>query len=176
MQNRKNKGNFKTGFLIPIILGLVASCAPSQPHVPQEKPVAVEEQRIEQKLTQNSKHIETLLIELAEAEKPIKPLSKDVINHLNYEVTVKWIGPIEPVLQSITKLTGMGFKIIGTPRTPVLVNVDVKNEIVLEVLRNLGMQSGNLARIIYRPEANVVDLVYPKNFIISEIKTGKDAK
>jgi len=149
--------------ILPFFIWMVAACAPSpKPVVPVNSKTAMEK-HIEVSLNANSAKIQKLLVELSESEKAVKPISDEEMNQLSYTVSTKWDGPLEPVVRSVAQAVGMGVRVVGTPITPVLVDIDVHDEMVLEVLRNLGMQSGKLARIVYLPESNFIEIVYAKS-------------
>jgi hypothetical protein len=147
-------------FICLIIIGLLTSCA--KPEI-SPAPHNDLELRVVSSLEANSTKIENLLIELSETEKAVKPIDRKTLGQLNYEVNVKWTGPLEPVVKKVATSVGMKFNVIGSPNTPVLVSIDARDKMVLDVLRNLGMQAGNLAKITYRPRENAVEILYPNN-------------
>lgn len=147
-------------FICLIIIGLLTSCAKPESLPPSHNDLDL---KVISSLEANSTKIENLLIELSETEKAVKPIDHKIIGQLNYEVTVKWTGPLDPVVKKVAESVGMKFDVIGSPNTPVLVSIDARDKMVLDVLRNLGMQAGNLAKITYRPRENAVEIIYLNN-------------
>lgn len=80
---------------------------------------------------------------------------------LRRTVTVKWVGPIEPVMQRLADRAGYQMQVNGDlPPAPVVVTLDVRQKMVIDVLRDLGLQAGTRADVVVDPERSVVELNY----------------
>lgn len=76
-------------------------------------------------------------------------------------VTLKWVGPIEPVMQRLADRAGYQMQVNGDmPPAPVVVTVDARQKMVIDVLRDLGLQAGQRADVVVDPERSVVELNY----------------
>ena len=75
--------------------------------------------------------------------------------------SMEWVGPIEPVAQSLADRAGYQMQINGDkPPVPLVVSVQAREKSVVEVLRDLGLQAGRRADIVVDPERRVVELNY----------------
>lgn len=80
---------------------------------------------------------------------------------LRRTVTVKWVGPIEPVMQRLADRAGYQMQVNGDlPPAPVVVTLDVRQKMVIDVLRDLGLQAGQRADVVVDPERSIVELNY----------------
>lgn len=88
---------------------------------------------------------------------------KDYPASLKKKVTVKWSGPIGPLVQMLARDANLSTSVVGNPPpTPVLVYINAKNKMIGSVLRNVGYQAGNRAgvRVIPNDGGERVELVY----------------
>ncbi len=80
---------------------------------------------------------------------------------LRRTVTVKWVGPIEPIMQRLADRAGYQMQVNGDmPPAPVVVSLDARQKMVIDVLRDLGLQAGQRADVVVDPERSVVELNY----------------
>lgn len=80
---------------------------------------------------------------------------------LRRTISVKWVGPIEPIMQRLADRAGYQMQINGDmPPAPVVVTVDARQKMVIDVLRDLGLQAGQRADVVVDPERSVVELNY----------------
>lgn len=83
---------------------------------------------------------------------------------LRRAVTVNWIGPVEPITESLAERSSYDFMTIGTPPpVPVVISLDVENRPVIDVLRDIGLQLGVRGDVKVDSEARVVEIHYPPN-------------
>lgn len=81
---------------------------------------------------------------------------------LRRAVTVNWIGPVEPVAQTLANRAGYQFAVIGAePPTPLIVSVDSVNQPVIEILRDIGLQMGRRGILRVDGGRRVVEVQYP---------------
>lgn len=76
-------------------------------------------------------------------------------------VTIKWIGPVEPVARKMAETADYRFMTLGDePPVPIIVNIDVENARVIDILRSIGLQLGQRADIKVDGGTRVVELHY----------------
>lgn len=108
----------------------------------------------------------TALQTLASVEQARKPLAtvspvKDAPRELMRSISVDWTGPIEPLAQRIADRAGYTFEIIGMqPPIPVVININAVEKPVIDVLRDIGLQSGNRADIIVDADRKIIEVSY----------------
>lgn len=77
--------------------------------------------------------------------------------------SIDWSGPIEELVDRITRTAGYHFHLVGKrPPLPVLVSITVKDETLVDILRNIDYQAGNKASIRVYPHHHIVELRYAK--------------
>ena len=80
---------------------------------------------------------------------------------MNIPVSVRWNGPVKPILKDLTKKVNYKLHILGhPPNMPIVVNVYEKNTSVGEVIRNIGLQCGDKAQVVVLPHQQTVELRY----------------
>lgn len=85
----------------------------------------------------------------------------DAPMELRRTVSVNWVGPIEPLLLSLSDRAGYQMRVNGDkPPVPVVVSVQAREKSVIEVLRDIGLQAGRRADIIVDPASRTVELNY----------------
>lgn len=78
--------------------------------------------------------------------------------------SVDWSGPIEPLVRQLARAANYRVRVLGkSPAIPVLVSVYDKNEMLADILRDVGYQAGRRASIIVFPESRVIELRYAPN-------------
>lgn len=80
---------------------------------------------------------------------------------LQKAVTFTWSGPVEDVVREIAARAGYTFRTVGDrPPVPVLVNLDIYNEPMIEVLRDIGLQMGTRADLRLDAQSRAVEVIY----------------
>lgn len=107
------------------------------------------------------------LAETAQAAQPLPPLP-DVPNPASYGMagltSIDWNGPVEPLVKQLANTANYRFRVVGTaPAIPVLITIYTKNQMLSDVLRDVGYQCGRRAAVTIYPESRVVELRYAKN-------------
>jgi defect-in-organelle-trafficking protein DotD len=78
--------------------------------------------------------------------------------------SIDWSGPVEPLLRQIAKAADYRLRTLGTaPAIPVIVTINDSNEMLGDILRDVGYQCGRRATVVVFPESRVVELRYAKN-------------
>lgn len=103
---------------------------------------------------------------LASIEKAKNPGQGDAAipnapTELRRSITMSWNGPVEPLARMLADRASYGFQTIGdAPPTPPVVNVNVRAEPVITVLRSVGLQLGNRGTLKVDPNRRVVEIEY----------------
>lgn len=80
---------------------------------------------------------------------------------LQKAVTFSWSGPVEPVARDMAARAGYTFRTIGDqPPAPILVNLDITNQPMIEVLRDIGLQMGTRADLKLDANRRTVEIIY----------------
>jgi len=99
----------------------------------------------------------------ANAPRPLIDVSSLVTEEggLGGKATLDWSGPVEPLLAKIADLTNYQLRIIGnTPKIPVMVSVTKEKQVLAEILRDVGLQTGDRAALVVYPGTRVIELRY----------------
>lgn len=107
--------------------------------------------------------------EMARVEKVIAPPSGN--NHLTIPSTynlqtrasIDWSGPIEELTGRIAQAANYRLHVLGKePAIPILISLNVKDESLVEILRDIDYQAGRKASIRVYPNNQMVELRYAK--------------
>lgn len=80
---------------------------------------------------------------------------------LSRAITLTWVGPPEQVLRKLADRASYSFVTLGNrPPVPLVVNVDVQNQPVIEVLRDVGLQLGVRGDVKVDSQREIIELHY----------------
>lgn len=80
---------------------------------------------------------------------------------LQKAVTFTWAGPVEDVVRDMAARAGYSFRTVGDqPPTPVLVNLNIYNEPMIQVLRDVGLQMGTRADLRLDANRRSIEIIY----------------
>jgi defect-in-organelle-trafficking protein DotD len=150
--------------------GLTACVGNNQPK-PQ---LVVEPENVTMRLAAAADRASSALDSLAAIEQTrtptdLPPLAPSAPPELRRSITVNWIGPVEPIAKQLADRASYQFNITGNkPETPVIVSMNVRNQPVIESLRDIGLQLGGRADLKVDPNLKVIELSY------ANIQTGDD--
>jgi defect-in-organelle-trafficking protein DotD len=106
---------------------------------------------------------------MARVEKIVTPPHEDNVrtipNALALQTTasVDWSGPIAELTDRIAKAANYQLHVLGEPpAVPVLISLDVNDEPLTAILRNIDYQAGKRASIHVYPKLKVIELRYAK--------------
>ncbi len=121
------------------------------------------------KIAEAATSISHSMMAMARVEKVILPKeTNNIVNipssyQLQTRATVDWNGPVEEVLDRIAYASHFRLRTLGTPPSvPILVNLNIKDQSLAEILRNIDYQAGNKAMIHVYPDNQVIELRYAK--------------
>ena len=119
------------------------------------------------KLAEAANSVSDSMIDMARIEKVITPPNKDnsltIPNAYNLQAraSVDWSGPIAEVTNRVAKAAHFRLRILGqVPAVPILISLDLKDQSLAEILRNIDYQAGKKASIHVYPNSEVVELRY----------------
>ncbi len=121
------------------------------------------------KLAEAASSVSDSMLQMARVEKVIKPPSKDntltIPNAYNLQAraSVDWSGPIAELTERIAKAAHFRLRILGkVPSVPVLISLNIEDESLAEILRDIDYQAGKRAYIHVYPNSQVIELRYAK--------------
>lgn len=80
---------------------------------------------------------------------------------LQKAVTFSWNGPVEPVARDLAARAGYSFRTVGNqPPAPITVALDITNEPIVQVLRDLGLQMGSRGDLKLDANRRTVEIIY----------------
>ena len=88
-----------------------------------------------------------------------RPGSSPVPPELRRPVTLDWIGPLETLAESLAQYAGYRFAAAGRPPVrPAMVAVRAEDTLLIEVLRDAGLQAGSAATLVVDAGSRTVRL------------------
>lgn len=76
-------------------------------------------------------------------------------------ITINWIGPADQLSKKLADRASYGFLVMGdTPPVPLVVSLDVMNQPVIDVLRDVGLQMGERATLRVDSSRRMIELHY----------------
>lgn len=148
-----------------VLLTLLAGCRMTYMKPPINRPV--DDASI--KLAEAATALSDSMLEIAKIEKVILPPNKDntltIPNayELQTRASVDWSGPIREVTAQIAKSAHFRLRVLGKePSLPILISLNLKDESLAEILRDIDYQAGKKASIYVYPNSRVVELRYAK--------------
>ncbi len=107
------------------------------------------------------------MMEMARVEKVITPPSTDNTltipnaHNLQTRASVDWSGPISELTERVASAAHFRYRILGqAPGIPILISLNLKDQTLAEILRDIDYQAGKKAFIHVYPNSQVVELRY----------------
>ena len=124
----------------------------------------------ESSLAEASYSVSRSMVDLSETAQAAHPLPKlapppapDSYG-MGMPTNIDWSGPVQPILKQVANTAGYRLRVLGTaPGIPVIVTIYAKNEMLGDVLRDIGYQCGRRATVVVYPGSRVIELRYAKN-------------
>ena len=121
------------------------------------------------KLAEAASSVSDSMLEMARIDKAVKPPPMDNIltipnaYNLQARASVDWSGPIEELTEQIAASAHYRVRILGKiPAVPVLISINVQDQSLAEILRDIDYQARKKASIHVYPNSQVVELRYAK--------------
>jgi len=146
-------------YLMPLAALSLAGCELPPPVVIPQNPV---ESRLADAAGKAADALQQLAaVEQARSGVVVESAVADAPPELMQQITLAWVGPVEPVVRRIAERIGYGFNVLGnSPPVPVVVDVDAVGRRVIDVLRDIGLQAGVRADLTLDAQNHVVELQY----------------
>ena len=126
------------------------------------------EQIVQQEISNAAKDIQASLASLAKVEEA--KAWKDEIPVTSYSIpegplgnhlTVDWVGPVAPAVETIATLIGYTMNVTGKqPPVPAMITVHAVDVPALRILENIGWQAGQRIVITVNPQSETVQVTY----------------
>jgi len=150
-------------------LALLAGCEQNN----STTAIATEPDIVTVKLAQAADRASQALDSIASIEQQRSPNTPSLENYANaptnlmQPVSVRWSGPIEPIVKSLAERAGLRFHVKGNvPPVPLTVNVDAYQQPILHVLRDIGLQAGHRADLAVDGVAGVIEIRYAPGDVV----------
>jgi len=94
---------------------------------------------------------------------PIKPIAvvPDAPLELQRALTFDWTGPVEPLIEELTRKAGYRYGIIGNkPSLPITISMRANNKPLINVLRDIGIQMGARADLKVDAQSRMIEVQY----------------
>ena len=121
------------------------------------------------KLAEAATSISDSMQQMARVEKVITPPQRDNMltipnsSTLQTRASVDWSGPIAELTERIAKAAHYRLRILGKePAVPILISLDIEDQSLAEILRNIDYQAGKKATLHVFPNSQVIELRYAK--------------
>lgn len=77
-------------------------------------------------------------------------------------VTIKWTGPVEPLISKIADAVDYRLRVMGKQGTiPLLVSVQADHKPIIDVVRDVKYQLAGRAEVSLYPDQKIIELRYP---------------
>ena len=100
---------------------------------------------------------------MEQQQMPMKPVAivPNAPQELQRAVTFNWTGPVEPLVEELTRKVGYRYGVIGNqPTTPILINIKATNKPLINVFRDIGIQMGARGNLAVDAEGRVIEIQY----------------
>jgi defect-in-organelle-trafficking protein DotD len=144
------------------LLVALTACSRNAPH-PQ---LVAEPDQVTLRLAQAADRAANALDTLASIEQvrtptDLPPLAAGAPAELRRSITVNWYGNVEPLLKTLADRASYRFLITGNkPENALIVTINVRNQPVIETLRDVGLQMGTRAQVKVDAAQQVIELNY----------------
>lgn len=121
------------------------------------------------KLAEAADSVSDSMLRMARVEKIVTPPNVDNIltipsaYNLQARASVDWAGPIAELTSRVAKAAHYRIRVLGKePAVPVLISLNIQDESLAEILRDIDYQAGKRAYIHVYPNSQVIELRYAK--------------
>lgn len=151
-----------------ILLGLlisVSACAYVPRHNAQPQLVAEPDSvdlMLAEAADRATRALETLSA-MEQTQMPIKAIATvpNAPQELQRAVTFDWTGPVEPLVEELTRKAGYQYGIIGNrPALPITVTMRATNKPLINVFRDIGIQMGARADLKVDGQSRMIEIQY----------------
>ncbi len=152
-----------------IIAGFIAACDSTTHHSNKHPQLVAEPDKVSAMLANAADRASSALQTLAAVEHTRTPAASvnpvgDAPAELRRAITVNWVGPVEPITETLADRAGYDFQSVGkAPPNPIVVSLDIENRPVIDVLRDLGLQLGQRGDIKVDAARRLIEVHYPPN-------------
>jgi len=149
-----------------LVTAFVGACALPAQGVKRSPQVVAAPDKVSQMLANAADKASTALESLAAVEQARSHnVSVDpIVNappELMRAMTIQWVGPADQILKKLAERASYSFLAVGDrPPVPIVVNVDVTNEPVIDLLRNVGLQMGVRGDVKVDSVRRIIELQY----------------
>lgn len=145
--------------LLPLALVACAKHVPDPQLVAEPDPVVL---RLAEAADRAATSLNTLAaVEQNRTATDLPPLAASAPAELRRSITVDWVGPIEPIVKRLADRASYSFMVSGKkPEVPIITNINVRSEPVVEVLRDIGLQMNDRGTLKVDANRKVIEINY----------------
>jgi defect-in-organelle-trafficking protein DotD len=147
---------------ISVAAFLLAGCSDTPAHLATEPDLV--SMKLAQAADKASRALDTIAHIDQQRNPSVQPMRESNVNPaspLMQPVSLRWSGPIEQISRVMAERAGMRFRALGRePGVPITVSVDVYQQPIFYVLRDVGLQAGSKADVSIDQNDGVVEVRY----------------
>ena len=157
-------GRFKTVLSMSFLAVLMAGCAYQEQFARPQ--VVAEPNSVDVMIADAADRATRALETLADIENTKSPVKSVAVvpnapQELQRAVTFEWTGPVEPLVNELSKKAGYNYSTVGdAPSLPIIVNLRATNQPLIDVLRSIGLQMGARGDLKVNGQARVMEIHY----------------
>lgn len=176
--NLNSKNILKPTLIILITSLLLSSCGSSKKivdlklkYIPADRaPAQITDEQAQAQVAEAATAIGQSLQALSAVQMTIHPpqrLNKPFDPHaigMDKMASIDWTGPAEPILKEVAYAANYRLRVIGKkPALPVLVSINIENQPLADILRNITYQIVMKATVAIYPKSRTIELRYHGN-------------
>ena len=145
--------------VIPVLLSACATYQPDPQLVAEPDPITL---RLAEAADRAATSLNTLAaVEQTRTNTSLPPLAAGAPVELRRSITVDWVGPVDPIVKRLAERASYEFIETGkAPEVPIVVNISTRNEAVVEVLRDIGLQMKDRGTLKVDANKKVIEINY----------------
>lgn len=152
-----------------VVSGLMLSgCETFRPMPVKEPQMVAQPEGVTVRLAEAADRASRSLETLAAVEKTRNPEAAaaatipNAPRELRRTMSIRWYGKPAPLLQQIADRAGYNFKTIGKePPAPLIVAINAEDRILIDMLRDVGLQLGGKSHVKVDASRRMIELHYP---------------
>ena len=158
------RGHFNILFSLSLVAFTTAGCAYQEKFARPQ--VVAEPNSVDVMIADAADRATRALETLADIENTKTPVKSVAVvpnapQELQRAVTFEWSGPVEPLINELSKKAGYNYGTVGeAPSLPIIVNIRATNQPLIDVLRSIGLQMGARGDLKVNGQTRIMEIHY----------------